>query len=113
MLKERPYELNQKLKRMQASRDTLKVRNREKVLQNKILRDRNVEIIESRDMWKSCTRDLEKLLEQHKKELTAQLESANKEIEETKKQVEKERERANLLRSEIEEIKKKAKILNA
>jgi len=46
MLKERPGDLNSKLKRMQSSRDNLKENNREKTLQNKKLRDRNIEILE-------------------------------------------------------------------
>lgn len=106
MLKERPYELNQKLKRVQASRDDLKTTNREKTLQNKKLRDRNVEITQSRDMWKSRNKELEKALENQKEDLARQIEAANKAIEEEKRRTEKERERADLLQVEIEDIKK-------
>lgn len=69
MLKERPYELNQKLKRVQASRDKLKANNREKVLQSKALRDRNAEITQSRDMWRSRSKNLEKALADQKEDL--------------------------------------------
>ena len=45
MLKERPYELNQKLKRVQSSRDNLKANNREKVLQNKSKHGQRVKLV--------------------------------------------------------------------
>jgi DNA repair exonuclease SbcCD ATPase subunit len=109
MLKERPYELNQKLKRVQASRDDLKSNNREKSLQNKKLRDRNAEITQSRDMWKSRNKELEKALERHKEDLILQIETTNKAIEEERKRTEKERERADFLQAEIEDIKKKSR----
>jgi len=109
MLKERPYELNQKLKRIQASRDNLKANNREKVLQNKKLRDRNVEITESRDMWRSRTKELEKALDDQRRDLTTQIQAANEKIEEEKQRVENEKKQADFLRVEIEEIKKKSR----
>jgi len=108
MLKERPYELNQKLKRIQASRDNLKENNREKMLQNKTIRDRNAEIAQSRDMWKSRSKDLVKVLVDQKEELTCKIEAANKAMEDEKK-----RERADILQEEIEKIKKKVTILKA
>ena len=113
MLKEQPGELNRKLKRMQSSRDNLKENNKEKSQQNKKLRDRNVEINESRDMWRSRCQKLEKELERQKEELKLQIEAANKVIEEEKIHVGKERERTNLLQAEVEEVKKKFKILKA
>lgn len=113
MLKELPGELNRKLKRMQSSRDNLKENNKEKAEQNKKLRDRNIEIIESRDMWRSRCQEVEKKLEYQKEELKLQIETANKAIDREKIHAEKERERADLLQFEIEEVKKKYKILTA
>lgn len=107
MLQERPYQLNQKLKRMQTSRDNLKSNNREKVAENKALRDRNKELTESRDFWRSKSKDLKKMLANQKEELTNQIEAANKVAEIEKKRLEEERERADLLQREIEAIKKK------
>ena len=109
MLKERPGDLNSKLKRMQSSRDNLKENNREKTLQNKKLRDRNIEITESRDMWRSRSQELKKELESKQEEFAVQIHAANKVIEEEKKRVEKERERADQLLAEIEVIKKKSR----
>jgi hypothetical protein len=109
MLKERPYELNQKLKRVQSSRNNLKASNREKTLQNKTLRDRNTEITQSRDIWRSRSKELEKALENQKEDLIRQIEAANETIENEKRRAEKERERADLLQIEIENIKKKSR----
>lgn len=53
MTKERPTELNKRLKRVTTSRDNLKEHNRKKALENKKLRDRNVEIRQGRDFWKN------------------------------------------------------------
>jgi hypothetical protein len=113
MLKERPYQLNQKLKRVQASRDNMKASNREKMYQNKALRDRNVEITQSRDMWRSRSLELEKVLANQREDLERQIETAKKAIEDEKMRVEKERERADLLQVELEDIKKKIKTLKA
>jgi hypothetical protein len=109
MLQERPFELNQKLRRIQASRDNLKANNREKVSENKALRDRNKELTESRDLWRSKNKDLTKMFANQKEDLTSQIEVANKAAEIEKKRAEKERERADFLQSEIEAIKKKSR----
>lgn len=109
MLKERPGELNRKFKRMQSSRDNLKEHNREKSLQNKKLRDRSTEITENRDMWKSRSKELERKLESQQEELMQQIHIANKATEEEKRRADKERERADQLLAEIEDIKKKSR----
>ena len=113
MLKELPGKINRKLKRMVSSRDNLKECNREKAQQNKALRDRNVEIAESRDLWKSRCRELERTLECQKEELRLQIEIASQAIEAEKIDKKKEHERAELLQAEIEDIKKKIKIWKA
>jgi hypothetical protein len=113
MLKELPGELNRKLKRMQFSRDNLKECNREKTQQNKRLRDRNVELTENRDKWKSHCRELEEEFKCQREELRLQIESANQAIEQEKIQKDREHKRAELLQAEIEELKKKLKSLNA
>ena len=113
MLKEQPGELNRKLKRMQSSRDNLKECNREKTLQNKRLRDRNVEITDNRDKWKSRCRELEEDLVRQREELRLQIEAVNQAIEQEKIHRDREHERAELLQEEIEALKKKLKSLNA
>jgi gas vesicle protein len=113
MLKERPYELNQKIRRIRTSRDNLKESNQQKMLQNKKLRDRNTEIAQSRDMWKSRSKELEKALADRNESLSAQIETAHQAMEDAKKRADREHERANLLEVELEEVKKKHKILKA
>jgi chromosome segregation ATPase len=93
MKKARPGELNQKIKRLQASRDGLKRHNHEKSLRNKALRDRTVEITENRDQWKTRS-----------KELDRQLQAAKEEIESERMRADKERERADKLQAEIETV---------
>ena len=122
MLKEMPGELNKKLKRMQTSRDNLKDNVRERAQQNKKLLDRNVEIIESRDMWKSRCQKLERELKCKVEELKQQIEIVNQvnevanevreaanKAEEERRRAEKERERADLLQAELEGFKKKSR----
>ena len=111
MLQELPRELNRKLKRMRDSRDNLKAGSREKMLQNKKLRDRNVEIAQSRDMWRARTQALEKALEEQQEELKRQLRAAQRATEEEKMRADMERKRADLLQATLEDVKKKAKIL--
>ena len=96
MNKERPGELNQKIKRLQGSRDGLKLNNREKAKQNKILRDRNAEIAESRDQWKNRSKELIR----HKEDLEQQIEAF-------KEEAKRERMRAEQLQTEIQTIWKK------
>lgn len=95
-MKERPCDLNQKNKRLRDSRDTLKLKNREKSQDNKRLRDRNVEITENRDLWKTRSKELER-----------QLHAAKEETELERIRVKEERERADRLQAELETIWKK------
>lgn len=113
MLKERPGELNRKLKRIQSSRDNLKEDNKEKAEKNKKLRDRNAELTENRDKWKSRCQVIEKALERQKDDFQLQIKAASEAVEEEKKRAEKERERADLLQVEVENEKKKYKTLKA
>jgi acyl-CoA synthetase (NDP forming) len=106
MLKERPYELNQKLKRMQASRDNLKDSNREKMLQNKKLRDRNEEITQSRDMWRARTQELEKAINAVQQDYEHQIEVARQLAGKERIRAENERAHAEQLQRELEDIKK-------
>jgi len=117
MKKERPCELNQKLKRLRTSRDALKQNNHKKNLLNKALRDRNVEITDSRDQWKTRSQELNC----QKEELTQQIQvvqmelqnaqkkikAATEETERARMRVDEERERANRLQAELEIIRGK------
>lgn len=103
MKKERPCDQNQKIKRLQKSRDALKLNNREKTQHNKKLRDRNVEITESRDQWKARNKELNR----QKEELEQQMQAAKEEIERERMRADEERNRANKLQAEIETVWKK------
>ncbi len=103
MNKERPGELNQKIKRLRASRDELKLNNREKAKLNKKLRDRNMEIIESRDQWKARS----KKFDYQRKDLEQQIQVTKAETERERKRADEECERANKLQAEIEIFLKK------
>ena len=91
--KARPGELRQQMNRVRNSRDNLKDINREKAAMNKKLRDRNVELTESRDQWKARS-----------KELDCQLRTAEEETEHERMRANKERERADKLQAEIETV---------
>jgi hypothetical protein len=103
MNKERPTELNKKIKRLQESRDNLKIKNREKNLLNQKLRDRNIEIAESRNQWKMRNKELHS----RQVELEQQLQIAQDSIERERIRADKERQRADNLQAEIETAWKK------
>jgi len=107
MDKERPCELNKKIKRLKTSRDELKENNRKKTLQNKKLRDRNVEITTSRDQWRSRSKAFELDFENQKEGLMQQIQHAQEEIERERKRADEERIRADKLQSEIDTVWKK------
>ncbi len=91
--KARPGDLRQQMTRVKNSRDNLKNINREKALMNKKLRDRSVELVESREQWKSRS-----------KELDRQLQAVQEEAERERIRADKECERADKLQSEIEAV---------
>lgn len=97
MNKDRPAELNKKIKRLKTSRDGLKCNNREKNLINQKLRDRNVEIAESRDLWKARHKEVNC----QKEELERQIQVAQQEIEHERLRADEERKRADKLQAEI------------
>jgi chromosome segregation ATPase len=103
MNKQRPTELNQKIKRLRASRDGLKLNNREKTLINQKLRDRNVEITESRDHWKTRSKELDR----QREALEQQIQVAKEETACERMRADEERNRAEKLQTEIESILKK------
>ena len=103
MNKERPGELNQKIKRLQGSRDGLKLSNREKAKQNKKLKDRNAEIAENRDQWRNRSKELIC----QKEHLEQQIEVAKEEAERERMRADKEQKRADKLQTEIDMIFKK------
>jgi hypothetical protein len=107
MEKQRPTELNKKIKRLRSSRDTLKDLNREKTLYNKKLRDRSVEITTSRDYWKKqCEEECrERKLVQG--DLREKLNASQAELELERARADLERERAEKLEKEIEKIREK------
>lgn len=104
MNKERPTELNKKIKRLRTSRDGLKLNNREKNLINQKLRDRNVEITESRNLWKKRNKELRKEFDREKEELEQRTQAAREDLERERIRADKERERANKLQNEIEAV---------
>jgi gas vesicle protein len=91
--KARPGELRQQINRVRDSRDNLKSINREKAVTNKKLRDRSVELAESREQWKARS-----------KELDRNLQAAQEEIGRERMRADKECERADTLQSEIEAV---------
>ena len=103
MNKERPCELNQKIKRLKTSRDELKLNNRDKAQRNKKLRDRNVEVTENRDQWKARSKELNR----QKEDLERQIQAAKEEAERERMRADEERKRADGLQAEIEAIWKK------
>jgi uncharacterized coiled-coil DUF342 family protein len=103
MNKERPGELNQKIKRLQKSRDGLKLKSREKAEQNKKLRDRNVEIAQNRDQWRNHSNELLR----HKEDLEKQIEALKTETERERMRADEERKRSDKLQTELEMIWKK------
>jgi hypothetical protein len=104
MSKERPTELHKKIKRLKESRDGLKLNIREKSLMTQRLRDRNAEIIASRDLWKAHNKELRKEFDRHKEELEQQAQAAREEAERERIRADRERERADNLQVEIEAI---------
>ena len=85
--------LTENRKKMASLDAYLKSVNREKTVMNKKLRDRSVELTESREQWKARS-----------KELDRQLQAAQEEIECERMRADKERERADTLQSEIEAV---------
>lgn len=110
MLDKKPGELNQQLRRMKKSRDDLKEANRQKAQEIKALRDRNVEIKESRNMWKARCQEIQKSIEIQKEELKQELDAVHLAIEEERSLKEKESDCLSALHAELEELKKKIKI---
>ena len=94
--KARPGDLRRQMNRVRKSRDNLKNINREKAAINKKLKDRNVELAENRNQWKSRS-----------KELDRQLQDAQEEIEREQMRAAKERERVDQLQAEIEAVRLK------
>ena len=104
MSKERPTELHKKIKRLKESRDGLKLNVREKSLMTQRLRDRNAEIIESRDLQRSHNKELRKELSRQKEDLEQQAQVAREEAERERIRADRERERADNLQIEIEAV---------
>lgn len=91
--KDRPGDVRQQMTRVRNSRDNLKNINREKAVMNKKLRDRSVELAESRDLWRAHSKDFER-----------QLRAAQEETGLERTRADKERERADTLQAEIEAV---------
>ena len=81
---------------MRIARNHLKDVCREKTAMNKKIRDRNVELSESRDKWKNKSKELEN-----------QLRATQEEMGRERIRADQERERADKLQGEIETILKK------
>jgi hypothetical protein len=101
MEKERPAELNKKIKRLKCSRDNLKECNRQKTQINKKLRDRTVEITTSRDSWRKQCENYQRAQEEFEQKLEISL----VEVEKERARANVERERAEKLEIEIEKIR--------
>jgi len=91
--KARPGDLRQQMNRVRSSRDNLKSINREKAAINKKLRDRSVELAESRAQWKARSTELDR-----------QLQASQEEAARERMRADKERERADKLQAEIETV---------
>lgn len=101
--KERPSDIKRKITRLQDSRDGLKENNRKKNLLNKKLRDRNVEIEECRDLWKKQSKELKI----RQGALEEKLLAVQKETERERMRADSERDRADKLQLEVENIRGK------
>ena len=53
MKKELPGDFRKKISRLQTAKEAIKEKSLEKTKKNKALRDRNIEIQQSRDLWHS------------------------------------------------------------
>jgi len=104
MSKERPTELHKKIKRLKESRDGLKLNVREKSLMTQRLRDRNAEIIESRDLQRSRNKELRKEFDRQREDLEQQAQAAREEADRERIRADRECERANKLQIEVEAI---------
>ncbi len=124
MKKERPGELNQKIRRLQTSRDALKDKNYEKAQQNKKIGDRIVEITDSRDHWKARSKELGRQQEESEQQIQVvqkELQEAQEKIQAAKEETkleriraDEERKRADTFQAEIEAmLKKKPRIREA
>ena len=107
MERQRPTELNKKIKQLLSSRDNLKGVGRQKTVCSKKLRDRNVEITTSRNYWKKQCKDLHKAHQVEQKEFSEKLNASKIELELEHGRANLERERAEKLEAEIEKIRKK------
>jgi hypothetical protein len=90
---ERPGDLRQEVNRVRTSRNHLKDICRDRTAMNKQLRDRNVELTENRDKWKTRSKELEQ-----------QLKTAQEEVERERERADQERERADTLQAEVEMV---------
>jgi sigma54-dependent transcription regulator len=113
MEKERPGDLKKKIKRVVVSRDNLKQRSREKTRVNKTLRDRNAELTESRERWKKETKKLRKYFRSEQEGWEKQLQEAQAEIARERRRAEEERKRADLIKEEINAMRKKNQEIEA
>jgi hypothetical protein len=107
MNKERPTELNKKIKRLRESRDSLKCNNREKNLLNQKLRDGKAVVAASRDRWKRCSKELRKENNLQKAEFEKQLAGAQEEVLRERMRADREQARAEQLQCEITSIREK------
>lgn len=97
--KERPSMLHKKIKRLNASKEEFKERNREKAVTNKHLQGKVADLEVSRGEWKKKCLEQQQLCETLEKQLAVAQ-------EETKL----ERERAEDLYFDLHEVKKKFRI---
>ena len=96
--------VNKKIKRLRESRDGLKLNIREKSLMTQRLRDRNAEIIESRDLQRTHNKELRKEFDRQREDLEQQAQAAREEADRERIRADRECERANKLQIEVEEI---------
>lgn len=107
MIKEKPFELNQKIRRLKASREGLKACNREKAKKNKMLLDRTVELTENRDHWKTVSKTLRKEKEELKEMFEERVRIAEAEAARERARADEERARADKFQAQVEEVWKK------
>lgn len=85
----------------------LKGNNRAKAQKNQELRDRNVELTESRDHWRAHTKEQSIEFKRQKEELERQLKDSKEEALFQRRRADEEQKRADLLQTEIETVWKK------
>lgn len=112
MKKELPSDFRKKISRLHKAKENIKDKSCEKTKQNKALRDRNVEIQQSRDLWRSKWEENKKEYDALAKRLKVLQKERDRDEEQSRKQAKKDLEYTEQLQKELEELRKKTKKLS-